>query len=105
MANRDVRAELERWIANVSDEELAAELAEMKRRSMRATILRRWTHSSRFGLRHGGSARHAGAGTTHEHLYSRPRRKGFADYLNAISRNQAFAIARDSRNKGNCSYR
>ena len=31
MENRDVRAELERWIANVSDEELAAELAEMKK--------------------------------------------------------------------------
>ena len=31
MENRDVRAELERWIANVSDKELAAELAEMKK--------------------------------------------------------------------------
>ena len=102
MENRDVRAELERWIANVSDEELAAELAEMKKAadaSDDSAAVDAFFQDLAFGT--AGLRGTLGAGTNRMNIYTVGRAtQGFADYLNANFENPSVAIARDSRNKG-----
>ena len=102
MANRDVRAELERWIANVSDEELAAELAEMKVAADAgddSAAVDAFFQDLAFGT--AGLRGTLGAGTNRMNIYTVGRAtQGFADYLNANFENPSVAIARDSRNKG-----
>ena len=102
MANRDVRAELERWIANVSDKELAAELAEMKKAADAgddSAAVDAFFQDLAFGT--AGLRGTLGAGTNRMNIYTVGRAtQGFADYLNANFDNPSVAIARDSRNKG-----
>lgn len=102
MENRDVRAELERWIANVSDEELAAELAEMKKAAdvgNDSAAVDAFFQDLAFGT--AGLRGTLGAGTNRMNIYTVGRAtQGFADYLNANFENPSVAIARDSRNKG-----
>ncbi len=102
MANRDVRVELERWIANVSDEELAAELAEMKKAADAgddSAAVDAFFQDLAFGT--AGLRGTLGAGTNRMNIYTVGRAtQGFADYLNANFENPSVAIARDSRNKG-----
>lgn len=102
MANRDVRVELERWIANVSDEELAAELAEMKVAADAgddSAAVDAFFQDLAFGT--AGLRGTLGAGTNRMNIYTVGRAtQGFADYLNANFENPNVAIARDSRNKG-----
>ena len=102
MENRDVRAELERWIANVSDEELAAELAEMKKAADAgddSAAVDAFFQDLAFGT--AGLRGTLGAGTNRMNIYTVGRAtQGFADYLNANFENPSVAIARDSRNKG-----
>lgn len=102
MANRDVRAELERWIVNVSDEELAAELAEMKKTADAgddSAAVDAFFQDLAFGT--AGLRGTLGAGTNRMNIYTVGRAtQGFADYLNANFENPSVAIARDSRNKG-----
>lgn len=102
MTNRDVRAELERWIANVSDEELAAELAEMKKAADAgddSAAVDAFFQDLAFGT--AGLRGTLGAGTNRMNIYTVGRAtQGFADYLNANFENPSVAIARDSRNKG-----
>ena len=102
MENRDVRAELERWIANASDEELAAELAEMKKAADAgddSAAVDAFFQDLAFGT--AGLRGTLGAGTNRMNIYTVGRAtQGFADYLNANFENPSVAIARDSRNKG-----
>ena len=102
MENRDVRAELGRWIANVSDEELAAELAEMKKAADAgddSVAVDAFFQDLAFGT--AGLRGTLGAGTNRMNIYTVGRAtQGFADYLNANFENPSVAIARDSRNKG-----
>ena len=102
MENRDVRAELERWIANVSDEELAAELAEMKKAADvgdDSAAVDAFFQDLAFGT--AGLRGTLGAGTNRMNIYTVGRAtQGFADYLNANFESPSVAIARDSRNKG-----
>ena len=102
MENRDVRAELERWIANVSDKELAAELAEMKKAADvgdDSAAVDAFFQDLAFGT--AGLRGTLGAGTNRMNIYTVGRAtQGFADYLNANFENPSVAIARDSRNKG-----
>lgn len=102
MENRDVRAELERWIANMSDEELAAELAEMKKAADAgddSAAVDAFFQDLAFGT--AGLRGTLGAGTNRMNIYTVGRAtQGFADYLNANFENPSVAIARDSRNKG-----
>ena len=102
MVNRDVRAELERWIANVSDEELAAELAEMKKAADAgddSAAVDAFFQDLAFGT--AGLRGTLGAGTNRMNIYTVGRAtQGFADYLNASFESPSVAIARDSRNKG-----
>lgn len=102
MENRDVRAELERWIANVSDGELAAELAEMKKAvdaGDDSAAVDAFFQDLAFGT--AGLRGTLGAGTNRMNIYTVGRAtQGFADYLNANFENPSVAIARDSRNKG-----
>ena len=102
MENRDVRAELERWIANVSDEELAAELAEMKKAADAgddSAAVDAFFQDLAFGT--AGLRGTLGAGMNRMNIYTVGRAtQGFADYLNANFENPSVAIARDSRNKG-----
>ena len=102
MEKRDVRAELERWIANVSDGELVAELAEMKVAADAgddSAAVDAFFQDLAFGT--AGLRGTLGAGTNRMNIYTVGRAtQGFADYLNANFENPSVAIARDSRNKG-----
>lgn len=102
MENRDVRVELERWIANVSDKELAAELTEMKKAADAgddSAAVDAFFQDLAFGT--AGLRGTLGAGTNRMNIYTVGRAtQGFADYLNANFDNPSVAIARDSRNKG-----
>ena len=101
MEKRDVRAELERWIANVSDEELAVELTEMKAAADAgddSAAVDAFFQDLAFGT--AGLRGTLGAGTNRMNIYTVGcATQGFADYLNANFENPSVAIARDSRNK------
>ena len=97
-----MRAELGRWIANVSDAELSAELADMQAKAdagIEEPMVDAFFQDLSFGT--AGLRGIIGAGTNRMNVYTVGRAtQGFADYLNANFENPSVAIARDSRNKG-----
>ena len=102
MADRDVRAELERWIGNVDDAELSAELEDMRKKADAgddSAMVDAFFQDLSFGT--AGLRGIIGAGTNRMNVYTVGRAtQGFADYLNAHFDAPSVAIARDSRNKG-----
>ncbi len=95
----DVHELLETWIANVKDEELLAELTQMKESGDENAITDAFFQDLAFGT--AGLRGTIGAGTNRMNIYSVGRAtQGFANYLNATFENPTVAIARDSRNKG-----
>lgn len=102
MADRDVRAELERWIGNVDDAELSAELNDMRAKADSgddSAMVDAFFQDLSFGT--AGLRGVIGAGTNRMNVYTVGRAtQGFADYLNANFEAPSVAIARDSRNKG-----
>ncbi len=102
MADRDVRAELERWIGNVDDAELSAELDDMRKKADAgddSAMVDAFFQDLSFGT--AGLRGIIGAGTNRMNIYTVGRAtQGFADYLNAHFEAPSVAIARDSRNKG-----
>ncbi len=102
MADRDVRAELERWIGNVDDAELSAELEDMRKKADAgddSAMVDAFFQDLSFGT--AGLRGIIGAGTNRMNVYTVGRAtQGFADYLNAHFDSPSVAIARDSRNKG-----
>ncbi|MDY4041491.1 MAG: phospho-sugar mutase [Collinsella sp.] len=96
---QDTHQLLETWIANVTDPELAAELAAMRDAQDDAAITDAFFQDLAFGT--AGLRGTIGAGTNRMNIYTVGRAtQGFADYLNAHFEHPSVAIARDSRNKG-----
>ncbi len=102
MSERDVRAELQYWIDNAVDAEIAAELADMKAAADAgddSAMVDAFFQDLSFGT--AGLRGIIGAGTNRMNIYTVGRAtQGFADYLNAHFEAPSVAIARDSRNKG-----
>ena len=102
MSERDVRAELQYWIDNAADAEIAAELADMKAAADAgddSAMVDAFFQDLSFGT--AGLRGVIGAGTNRMNIYTVGRAtQGFADYLNAHFDAPSVAIARDSRNKG-----
>ena len=95
----DVHELLDTWIANVKDEELLAELTQMKKSGDEDAITDAFFQDLAFGT--AGLRGTIGAGTNRMNIYTVGRAtQGFANYLNATFENPTVAIARDSRNKG-----
>ena len=95
----DVHELLDTWIANVKDEELLAELKQMKDSGDENAITDAFFQDLAFGT--AGLRGTIGAGTNRMNIYTVGRAtQGFANYLNATFENPTVAIARDSRNKG-----
>lgn len=95
----DVHELLETWIANVKDEELLAELTQMKESGDENAITDAFFQDLAFGT--AGLRGTIGAGTNRMNIYTVGRAtQGFANYLNATFEKPTVAIARDSRNKG-----
>lgn len=95
----DVHELLNTWLANVTDEELLAELKAMQEAGDEDAITDAFFQDLAFGT--AGLRGTIGAGTNHMNIYTVGRAtQGFADYLNKTFENPTVAIARDSRNKG-----
>ena len=95
----DVHELLDTWLANVTDEELLAELTAMKEAGDEDAITDAFFQDLAFGT--AGLRGTIGAGTNRMNIYTVGRAtQGFANYLNATFENPTVAIARDSRNKG-----
>ena len=87
------------WLKRVEDEELLAELAELRDSGDRAAIDDAFFCDLEFGT--AGLRGIIGAGTNRMNAYTVGRAtQGFADYLVANFATPSVAIARDSRNKG-----
>lgn len=95
----DVHELLNTWLANVTDEELLAELKAMQEAGDEDAITDAFFQDLAFGT--AGLRGTIGAGTNRMNIYMVGRAtQGFADYLNKTFENPTVAIARDSRNKG-----
>lgn len=95
----DVHELLNTWLANVTDEELMAELKAMQEAGDEDAITDAFFQDLAFGT--AGLRGTIGAGTNRMNIYTVGRAtQGFADYLNKAFENPTVAIARDSRNKG-----
>ena len=95
----DVHELLNTWLANVTDEELLAELKAMQKAGDEDAITDAFFQDLAFGT--AGLRGTIGAGTNRMNIYTVGRAtQGFADYLNKTFENPTVAIARDSRNKG-----
>lgn len=95
----DVHELLNTWLANVTDEELLAELKAMQEAGDEDAITDVFFQDLAFGT--AGLRGTIGAGTNRMNIYTVGRAtQGFADYLNKAFENPTVAIARDSRNKG-----
>ena len=95
----DVHELLNTWLANVTDEELLAELKAMQEAGDEDAITDAFFQDLAFGT--AGLRGTIGAGTNRMNIYAVGRAtQGFADYLNKAFENPTVAIARDSRNKG-----
>lgn len=95
----DVYELLNTWLANVTDEELLAELKAMQEAGDEDAITDAFFQDLAFGT--AGLRGTIGAGTNRMNIYTVGRAtQGFADYLNKTFENPTVAIARDSRNKG-----
>ena len=90
---------LDTWIANVKDDELLAELKQMKESGDEDAITDAFFQDLEFGT--AGLRGTLGAGTNRMNVYTVGRAtQGFADYLVKNFEHPTVAIARDSRNKG-----
>ena len=102
MNARDMHAEMARWIENVTEPDLAAELSRMKEAvetGDESAFTDAFFQDLSFGT--AGLRGTLGAGTNRMNIYTVGRAtQGFADYLNAHFENPSVAIARDSRNNG-----
>lgn len=102
MAQRDIEELLGTWTSQVSEPDLAAELAEMSRcwkAGDRETARDAFFQDLAFGT--AGLRGVIGAGTNRMNVYTVGRAtQGLADYLNTTYDNPTVAIARDSRNMG-----
>lgn len=95
----DVHELLNTWLANVTDEDLLAELKAMQEAGDEDAITDAFFQDLAFGT--AGLRGTIGAGTNRMNIYTVGRAtQGFADYLNKAFENPTVAIARDSRNKG-----
>lgn len=95
----DVHELLNTWLANVTDEELLAELKAMQEAGDEDAITDAFFQDLAFGT--AGLRGTIGAGTNRMNIYTVGRAtQGFAGYLNKAFENPTVAIARDSRNKG-----
>ena len=95
----DVHELLNTWLANVTDEELLAEVKAMQEAGDEDAITDAFFQDLAFGT--AGLRGTIGAGTNRMNIYTVGRAtQGFADYLNKAFENPTVAIARDSRNKG-----
>ena len=95
----DVHELLNTWLANVTDEELLAELKAMQEAGDEDAITDAFFQDLAFGT--AGLRGTIGAGTNRMNIYTVGRAtQGFADYLNKTFENPTVAIVRDSRNKG-----
>ena len=95
----DVHELLNTWLANVTDEELLAEIKAMQEAGDEDAITDAFFQDLAFGT--AGLRGTIGAGTNRMNIYTVGRAtQGFADYLNKTFENPTVAIARDSRNKG-----
>ena len=95
----DVHELLNTWLANVTDEELLAELKAMQEAGDEDAITDAFFQDLAFGT--AGLRGTIGAGTNRMNIYTVGRAtQGFAEYLNKTFENPTVAIARDSRNKG-----
>ena len=95
----DVHELLNTWLANVTDEELLAELKAMQEAGDEDAITDAFFQDLAFGT--AGLRGTIGAGTNRMNICTVGRAtQGFADYLNKTFENPTVAIARDSRNKG-----
>ena len=95
----DVHELLNTWLANVTDEELLAELKAMQEAGDEDAITDAFFQDLAFGT--AGLRGTIGAGTNRMNIYTVGRAtQGFADYLNKAFENPTVAIARDSRNRG-----
>ena len=95
----DVHELLNTWLANVTDEELLAELKAMQEAGDEDAITDAFFQDLAFGT--AGLRGTIGAGTNRMNIYTVGRAtQGFADYLNKTFESPTVAIARDSRNKG-----
>ena len=95
----DVHELLDTWLANVKDEELLAELKQMKEAGDEDAITDAFFQDLAFGT--AGLRGTLGAGTNRMNTYTVGRAtQGFADYLVKNFDNPTVAIARDSRNNG-----
>ena len=95
----DVHQLLDLWISKVQDEELSAELKQMKDAGDEDVITDAFFQDLAFGT--AGLRGTIGAGTNRMNIYTVGRAtQGFADYLVKNFENPTVAIARDSRNKG-----
>ena len=101
MSDRAVK-EFERWESEVTDSELAAELAVMRERfdaGDRAVVEDAFFQDLEFGT--AGLRGVLGAGSNRMNIYTvAAATQGLADYLNETFEDPSVAIARDSRNKG-----
>ena len=102
MNARNMHAEMVRWIENVTEPDLAAELSRMKEAvetGDESAFTDAFFQDLAFGT--AGLRGTIGAGTNRMNIYTVGRAtQGFADYLNATFEHPTVAIARDSRNKG-----
>lgn len=102
MSERDMRAELDRWIANVHDEELSSQLAAMASAADAgddSALSDAFFQDLSFGT--AGLRGVIGAGTNCMNIYTVARAtQGFAAYLKSAFDAPTVALARDSRNKG-----
>ena len=102
MNARDMHAEMARWIENVTEPDLAAELSRMKEAvetGDESAFTDAFFQDLSFGT--AGLRGTLGAGTNRMNIYTVGRAtQGFADYLNAHFENPSVAIARDIRNNG-----
>ena len=95
----DVHELLNTWIANASDEELLAELEQLRDAGDEEAITDAFFQDLAFGT--AGLRGTIGAGTNRMNIYTVGRAtQGFADYLVKNFEHPTVAIARDSRNKG-----
>ncbi|MDO4183556.1 MAG: phospho-sugar mutase [Coriobacteriia bacterium] len=95
----NIMQQLETWIANVDDPELAAELAQLKAAGNETAIKDAFYQDLAFGT--AGLRGIIGAGPNRMNIYTVGKAtQGLANYLNANFENPSVAVARDSRNKG-----
>ena len=90
------QAELRRWLEEVTDPELSAELLSI--RNEESEVHDRFYRSLEFGT--AGLRGELGAGTNRMNIYTvRQATKGFAAYLLTQSKSPKAAISYDSRHK------